>query len=59
MIAVWVTVGGSFGAVARFIVDDASRGRWKTAHPAATLLINVTGSLLLGLLVGLVTFRAG
>ena len=57
MTLIWVTLAGSAGAVTRFVADGAVRARWKSSFPVATLLINVTGSLLLGFLVGLVTFR--
>lgn len=53
-------VGGS-GRRARgrvpVVVDGAVRSRWSTTFPVATLLINVVGSLLLGVLVGLVLFH--
>lgn len=48
-----VAVGGAAGAVLRFVVDTAVTrwvgGRW----PWGTLVVNVTGSALLGFLVGL------
>jgi CrcB protein len=54
---VWVGLGGSAGAVARFVVDGIIRSRVRTRIPAGTVTINVTGSLLLGVLTGLVLFR--
>jgi CrcB protein len=54
VIALWVAIAGGLGAGARFVVDGAVRRRWATAFPIGTLLINVSGSLLLGLMVGLV-----
>ena len=54
MIVLWVALAGSAGAVARFVVDGAVRRRWPSRYPLGTLLVNVTGSLLLGLLTGLV-----
>ena len=48
-----VALAGGLGAVARFLLDTAVRSRIGTAGPAGTVLINLTGSLLLGLVVGL------
>ncbi|HEV7622526.1 MAG TPA: fluoride efflux transporter CrcB [Amnibacterium sp.] len=48
-----VAVSGGLGAVARYLLDLAIRSRIGTAFPAGTALINLSGSLLLGLLVGL------
>jgi CrcB protein len=52
-----VALAGAAGALARFLVDGAVKVRWATTFPAATLLINVTGSLLLGVLTGLALFH--
>ena len=49
-------LAGGLGAVARFVVDAAVTARRPAPFPLATLLINVTGSLLLGLLTGLVLY---
>ncbi len=49
-----IAAGGSVGAVARFVVDGTVRARLATKAPVGTMLINVTGSFLLGLLYGLV-----
>lgn len=49
-----VSVAGGFGAVARFVVDGlVSTGR-SLRYPVGTTLINVSGSLALGLVAGLV-----
>jgi fluoride exporter len=55
--ALWVALAGSAGALARFGLDGGLRRRWPTTFPWATLVVNVTGSLLLGLVTGLVLFR--
>lgn len=47
-----VGVAGGLGAAARFVVDGLVRARWNHVLPAATLLVNVTGSLTIGLLTG-------
>ncbi len=54
---VWVGLAGSAGAAARFVVDGTVRSRITLRLPAGTLLINVAGSLLLGLLTGAVIFH--
>lgn len=54
MIVVFMAVAGGFGAGARFVVDGVARSRFRTALPLGTILINVSGSLLLGLLAGLI-----
>lgn len=43
---------GGAGAVLRFLLDGAIAGRLGRSFPYGTLGVNVTGSLLLGLLVG-------
>jgi CrcB protein len=55
--ALWIALAGSAGALARFLLDGAVRSRWAPNFPWATLVINVSGSLLLGVLTGLVLFR--
>lgn len=51
---VWVGLAGSIGAVARFVVDGVIRARVDSRVPVGTIVINLTGSLLLGVLTGLV-----
>ncbi|WP_026535164.1 fluoride efflux transporter FluC [Arthrobacter sp. H14] len=53
MIIVFMALAGGLGAGARFVVDGVVRSRFRTALPLGTILINVSGSLLLGLLAGL------
>ncbi|MGN6742768.1 MAG: fluoride efflux transporter FluC [Amnibacterium sp.] len=48
-----VALAGGLGATTRFVLDGAIRTRLRTALPVGTVLINCTGSLLLGLVVGL------
>jgi CrcB protein len=50
-------LAGAAGAVARFLVDGAIRARLRSSFPWATLAINVTGSLLLGVLTGIALFQ--
>jgi CrcB protein len=51
-----VCVLGGAGAVARFVVDGAIKGRWTHAFPVATFLINVTGSFVIGVLAGALAY---
>ncbi|WP_234342591.1 fluoride efflux transporter CrcB [Streptomyces sp. NRRL B-3648] len=48
-----VGAAAAVGAVARYVLDQYVRYRSPGAFPRGTWLINVTGSFLLGLLVGL------
>ena len=53
----WVGLAGSVGAAARFVADGTIRARLPSRLPVGTLVINLTGSLLLGLLTGMVVFH--
>lgn len=57
MTVVLLSLAGGLGAVCRLVVDGAVRARWGRGFPYGTLVINVGGSLLLGLLSGLVLFH--
>ena len=48
-----LALAGGVGASARFVLDGVIRTRLRTAFPWATTVINVSGSLLLGVLTGL------
>ena len=58
MSIVVIALGGAAGAVARFLVDGWVSQRMAGAFPWGTLAINVSGSLLLGLLFALAVERA-
>ena len=48
-----VAIGGALGAIARYLLDGLIQERVHSAMPVGTLVINVSGSLVLGVLVGL------
>ncbi|MEH1012668.1 fluoride efflux transporter CrcB [Micromonospora sp. CPCC 206060] len=53
MTVLLVVLGGAFGAVSRFLIDRAVTARTVEGQlPTGTLLVNLAGSLLLGLLAG-------
>ncbi|MFH5878242.1 fluoride efflux transporter CrcB [Arthrobacter sp. NA-172] len=49
-----IALAGGAGAAARFVVDGVVRSWARTALPLGTIFINVSGSLLMGILAGLV-----
>jgi CrcB protein len=53
LVFVALSAAGGVGAAARLLVDGAVRARFGGRLPWGTLAINVSGSLLLGLLTGL------
>ncbi len=49
-----VALGGAFGAMSRYLVSGwVARLTHESAFPYGTLVVNVTGSFLLGLMMGL------
>jgi CrcB protein len=48
-----MALAGGVGAVARFVLDGLVRTRFASAFPLGTVLINVTGSFVLGVVTGL------
>lgn len=53
----WVGLAGGLGAACRFVADNVVRARVATSLPVGTLAVNASGSLLLGVLTGLVLFH--
>ncbi len=52
-----IGVGGALGANARYLLASWATTQWGTHFPVATLLINVSGSFVLGVYLTLVTER--
>jgi fluoride exporter len=48
-----VCAAGGLGSAARFVLDGLIRARTRTSYPLGTTVINVSGSLLLGMVTGL------
>jgi len=53
MIALGVALAAGLGAVCRYLLDEVVSHRTEGAFPYGTFSVNVTGSFLLGLVVGL------
>lgn len=49
----WIGLAGGCGAVARYLLDSAISSGVHRPWPIGTVLINLTGSLLVGLVAGL------
>lgn len=52
MTALLVALGAAVGAPLRYLIDRAVQARLGGTFPWGTLVVNVTGSLLLGFLIG-------
>ena len=52
-----ISVGAVLGANARYLVSLWAAGRFGADFPYGTLIVNVSGSLVLGVLVGLLSGR--
>ena len=52
MIVAGLMVAGALGAVLRFAVDHTVQRRAHSGFPLGTLVVNVTGAFVLGILVG-------
>ena len=57
--AVPLVAAGAGGAVSRYLVDGWVTARSRLAFPFGILWVNASGSLVLGVVTGLVLFRAG
>ncbi len=54
-----VFLGAGLGGVARHILNNAIPKAFGTDYPWATPIINITGSMVMGFLIGWLAFRAG
>lgn len=60
MTGTWIGIGaaGAVGAAARYVLDGFIQDRAAGSFPWGTFVINMTGSLLLGLLTGAALYHA-
>ena len=54
----YIALGGALGAVARYLLGTHIHGLWGGAWPLGTLLVNVSGSLLIGVVFALLERNA-
>ena len=59
MTLVLVMLGAAVGAPCRWLLDQAVQARRETAFPLGTWIINISGSLLLGVILGAAAFGPG
>jgi CrcB protein len=57
MLALAVAVAGGAGAILRYVVDGAVQDRTSGVMPYGTIVVNIAGSLLMGLVTGLALFH--
>jgi fluoride exporter len=55
MTYLWIALGGALGSVTRFWISNVVTNRFGAALPWGTLFVNVSGSLVIGLVAGLST----
>lgn len=58
MIVILVALAGGLGACCRFVLDGVIRSKITAPFPVGTVVINVSGSLVLGLITGLTLAHA-
>lgn len=55
LVVVGIALAGGIGAIGRLLVDGAIAGRTSISFPAGTFAVNLSGALVLGMLVGATT----
>jgi len=55
---VLIGVGGGFGAICRYLLQQYVQGRWPVAWPVGTGCVNALGCLLAGLILGVLERHA-
>ncbi len=53
----WVAAGGALGSAARYLLSDTVQRATTLYLPAGTFVVNVVGSLIVGLLTGILLAR--
>lgn len=48
-----ISIGGFFGAICRYTISKFTQVRYKTGFPFGTIIVNLLGSFLLGLIYGI------
>ena len=56
LVTLWVAIGGAIGSVARFWLTELSARWWGAEFPWGTIIANVTGSFLIGVIAALPVF---
>jgi len=54
----WIAIGGALGSVARYALDGVVSDRFGASFPWGTMIVNVSGSLVIGIL-GALTLPEG
>lgn len=54
MLYVYVAAGGAFGALSRYLVFNAMHAHFGKGFPYATMVVNIVGSLLMGIVIGII-----
>lgn len=57
ILAIAVGVAGAMGATARYLIDATVQDRTRGVLPLGTMTVNVIGSLIMGVVAGLVLFH--